>query len=461
VKALIKTFPRNWETAQLGDLVEILDHLRIPVNRSERSERPGSYPYYGATGQVGWIDDYLFNGEYILLGEDGAPFLEPYRPKAYLVRGKFWVNNHAHVLKPKAGVLGQYLIHQLNQVNYRDFVSGTTRLKLPQAPMRRIPIRLAPEAEQQRIAAEIEKQLTRVDAGINLLERSRVSLRGYRAAVLKAACEGRLVPESAMSARLNRSRTLPKGWSWVSLSQVGSVIGGLTKNSSREKLQLKLPYLRVGNVYADELRLEDIRTIGVNPGELDRALLKPNDLLIVEGNGSEDQVGRVALWSGEISPCVHQNHIIKVRVHPPTVAKYVLMWLLSPSGRVSIRQVASSTSGLHTLSLSKVGAIPIALPPPAEQARIVAEVEKRLSILENLSRLVQDNLRRADSLRHSILCHAFSGGLVTQDPDDEPAAILLERIRQEHETAAESQPRRRDRRPAAETEKPRSRRAAR
>ena len=102
-------------------------------------------------------------------------------------------------------------------------------------------------------------------------------------------------------------------WHWTSVGELGDVSGGITKNSSKTNLPVTLPYLRVANVYANELRLDDIAEIGVTKAESARALLVKGDLLVVEGNGSIDQVGRVAVWSGRISPCLHQNHLIKVR----------------------------------------------------------------------------------------------------------------------------------------------------
>ena len=149
--------PPGWASATLADVVDILDKLRVPVNKQARSTRTGTIPYYGATGQVGWIDDYLFDEELILLGEDGAPFLDPLKPKAYFVRGKCWVNNRAHVLSGRQGLSNQFLMYQLNGVDYRGFVSGTTRLKLPQASMRSIPLTIAPYSEQLRVVAVIER----------------------------------------------------------------------------------------------------------------------------------------------------------------------------------------------------------------------------------------------------------------------------------------------------------------
>ncbi|MGI0134282.1 MAG: restriction endonuclease subunit S, partial [Candidatus Micrarchaeaceae archaeon] len=185
--------------------------------------------------------------------------------------------------------------------------------------------------------------------------------------------------------------------------------GGLTKNPKRAKLSNQLPYLRVANVYANELRLGEIEYIGVADSELEKLLVRSGDLLIVEGNGSKDQIGRLAIWDGSIVPCVHQNHLIKVRLVNPAMSKWVLYWLQSPSGRHFVELVASSTSGLYTLSVNKVGDLPILLPPLTEQIRIVAEVERRLSVVEELEATFAFNLQRATRLSQSILKRAFSG----------------------------------------------------
>lgn len=139
----------------LEQAADILDSYRKPVNSKERliliKGKPLDelFPYYGATGQVGWIDSFLTDGEYILLGEDGAPFLNPYAEKAYIIYGKTWVNNHAHILRSKTN--NEFLCYYLNYFNYKNYVSGTTRLKLTQAQMKKIPIPNIPSDEQSRI----------------------------------------------------------------------------------------------------------------------------------------------------------------------------------------------------------------------------------------------------------------------------------------------------------------------
>ncbi len=142
----------------ITDDVEILDYLRKPINTSERLERlsnaTNTYPYYGATGQTGLIDDYLIDGEYVLLGEDGAPFLDKNSLKAYLINGKSWVNNHVHILKSKTN--NKFLMYYLNWFNYYDYVTGTTRLKLNQGMLKKILIPNIPAEIKGRIVSQIE-----------------------------------------------------------------------------------------------------------------------------------------------------------------------------------------------------------------------------------------------------------------------------------------------------------------
>lgn len=162
-------FPAGWELAELGDVVEVLDSRRVPVNAKERAVRPGDVPYYGATGQVGWIDEALFNEELVLLGEDGAPFLDPAKPKAYLVDGPSWVNNHAHVLRALDGVTtNRFLRYALDAADYRPHVNGTTRLKLTKKAMCAMPMRVPPLAEQERIVAALDEHLAPRRGGIGL-----------------------------------------------------------------------------------------------------------------------------------------------------------------------------------------------------------------------------------------------------------------------------------------------------
>ena len=159
--------PDGWTACRLEQVADILDNLRKPINSSERDSRIRNrqidelYPYYGATGQVGLIDDYIINGNYLLLGEDGAPFLDKNAIKAYSISGKSWVNNHAHILSPKIDF--EFLQYSLNQIDYSEYVNGSTRLKLTQTDMRSIKIMLPPLAEQKRIKSKIQILFSQLD----------------------------------------------------------------------------------------------------------------------------------------------------------------------------------------------------------------------------------------------------------------------------------------------------------
>jgi len=163
------SLPAQWKVAPLGAVVDVLDHLREPINKDERAKRVAGkkktelFPYYGATQQQGWIDGYLFDEDLVLLGEDGVPFFEPERPKAYLVSGKCWVNNHAHVLRPRFH-LPAFLGYVLNTTDYSEIVAGATRLKLNKGQMVRIPVPIPPLAEQRRIVAKVEELMGLCDA---------------------------------------------------------------------------------------------------------------------------------------------------------------------------------------------------------------------------------------------------------------------------------------------------------
>ena len=352
---------------------------------------------------------------------------------------------------------------------------GTTFKELSGAAAATIPIPLPPLGEQRRIVAAVETQFARLDAAVAALRRAQANLRRYRASVLKDACEGRLVPAEAELARSDgrdyepaagllervlaqrRARwqsqekrrgkyrepsapdasalpQLPEGWAWATVEQVADIQGGIQKQPKRAPADNAYPFLRVANVLRGSLDLQEVHQIELFTGELDKLRLFSGDLLIVEGNGSPSQIGRMAIWKGEIEDCVHQNHIIRARLYNGIIPEYVESYWNSPTGASQVSMVASSTSGLYTLSVSKVSVLPVPIPPLAEQRRIVAEVERRLSVAQQAQAAVEASLARAERLRQSILKQAFSGRLAPQDPDDEPASALLERIRAERET---------------------------
>ena len=494
--------PNGWAHASLEAVCQILDSRRIPLNNSERSLRIAGksaddlYPYYGATGQVGVIDDFIFDGEHVLLGEDGAPFLDPFKVKSYLVDGKFWVNNHAHILK--SAVLNKYLCHYLNQIDYSDYVTGTTRLKLNQNALKRIPVLVAPIAEQRRIVAKIEELFSELDKGIESLKTARAQLNVYRQAVLKHAFEGKLTaqwreenkdkletPEQLLArikqereARYERQLTewkvavkeweesgksgkkpararmpkpvstmaeeeiahlesLPSGWLWLTAESVGIVQLGRQRSPKNRSKDYPTKYIRAANITEQGLDLDDVLDMDFLPHELTAYRLEKGDLVLSEASGSAAQVGKPAIWDDQIPNCCFQNTVIRHQPYCRDYAAY-LLWLYRffyVSGKFA--QVAGGV-GINHLSAFKFAQIALPLCSLTEQQEIVRLLEERFAAIEWQEREIASALNQAEMLRQAILKKAFNGQLVAQDPNDEPASVLLDRIRAKREQVAKN-----------------------
>lgn len=184
----------------------------------------------------------------------------------------------------------------------------------------------------------------------------------------------------------------------VLLSDVAEVTGGLTKNSKRKDFPIKLPYLRVANVFFDTIDTNEILEIGLTEEEKRKTLLQNGDLLFVEGNGNPEQIGRVAVWQDEIVPCVHQNHLIKARFNlAKMLPTYAMNYFMTQKGREQIREKAVSTSGLYTLSVSKIESLHIPFAPMDRQLQFTDFKEKvdksKLTIRQSLNKL--ETLKKA------------------------------------------------------------------
>lgn len=348
---------------------------------------------------------------------------------------------------------------------------GTTIAGVTKKQLCELPVVLPPLQEQQSIVAEIEKHATRLDAAVTSLQRARVNLKRYRASVLKTACEGRLVPTEAELARregrdyepasvlLDRTLRerrerregqekrggkyrepqppdtsnlppLPEGWVWASIGQCFGVHVGATPSRARsEYWGGNIPWVSSGEVAFSRVRQtrETITENGFNGANLG---LHPPGTVLLGMIGEGKTRGQVAIL--DIAACHNQNSAAIRVSETDLVPEYLYYFLWSEYEHVRKR---GSGGNQPALNRSRVEEIAFPLPPLAEQRRIVAEVERHLSVIQAAEEIVEGNLKRADRLRQAILRRAFEGQLVPQDPTDEPASVLLERIRAEREHA--------------------------
>ena len=366
----------------------------------------------------------------------------------------------------------------INSPEFRDnvasFQSGSTRKRISRKNLGTIPLPVPPLPEQRRIVAGIETQFTRLDASVSALRRAQANLKRYRASVLKAACEGWLVPTEAELARSEgrdyepagillkrilaerRARwesqvkrrgkykepstpdasdlpELPEGWVWSAIGQCFEVYVGATPRRAREDYwNGEVPWVSSGEVSFNRITStrESITIEGLKNTSTD---LHPAGTVLLGMIGEGRTRGQVSIL--DISACNSQNSAAIRVSEAGTSPEFVFYFLRSQYQET--RQIGSGNNQ-PALNKSRVQEILFPLPPLAEQTRIVAEVERRLSVVQQAEATVEASLARAERLRQSILKQAFSGKLVPQNPDDEPTSALLERIRAEREAEAQA-----------------------
>jgi type I restriction enzyme, S subunit len=202
--------------------------------------------------------------------------------------------------------------------------------------------------------------------------------------------------------------TNPKGWPLKVLGDVADVAGGLQVTSARAGNPISMPYLRVANVYRDRLDLSEVKNIRVTEAERARATLKHGDVLVVEGHGNPEELGRAAVWRDEIAGCAHQNHLIRVRATPGILGPtFLSAFLNSSSGKKQMLVLGKTTSGLNTISTNNVRSVRIVVPPLERQVEY-AEV---VSGIGKLGGTMQRRGAGDESLFNALVARAFSGAL--------------------------------------------------
>ena len=348
---------------------------------------------------------------------------------------------------------------------------------------------IAPSNEQQRIVAEIEKQLSRLDAGVAALKRVQANLKRYRAAVLRTACEGRLVttegelarqegrayePAETLLQRILCERRvrweadqltkmeaqrrlplndtwkakyqepaapitsdlpgLPEGWYWATIGQTTLIDSGeafLKRDYSPDGLRLlQIANVGFGTTLWDQRNFLPYSFANIFPEQM----LSVGDIVVALNRPILNNRLKVAQVRQSDLPAILYQRVGKLKSIQPYSAKWLFVFCRSPQMTNAVRSRLQGTDQPY-LNTSLVPDIPLPLPPLSEQERIVTEVERRLSVIDELEATVTANLKRAERMRQAILKRAFSGQLVPQDPNDEPASVLLERILAERATS--------------------------
>lgn len=416
--------PANWCWTYLKNVSDCLDNFRKPINANERNARLGDVPYYGATGQVGWIDDYLTNEELVLLGEDGAPFLDLLKNKAYLINGKAWVNNHAHILRSKFGTMGnRLLIEYLNSFDFTGFVTGTTRLKLTQASMNKIIIPLPPLAEQQRIVERIESLFAKLDEAKENLQNVLDGFETRKAAILHKAFTGELTANWRKQHGVSM-----ESWESVKVSNLcENIVCGKTPTSYIDN-NGDIPYLKVYNIVNNKIDFDSKPQYipkKIHESKLKSSILKPKDVIM---NIVGPPLRKIAIIPDTYSEWNMNQAIVRFRTKEKLYYKYLYYYLIYPKTLDDIICETKGVVGQANISITQSRNLNINLPTFSEQTEIVRIIDELFVKEQQAKELAENVLDKIELIKKSILARAFRGELGTNNPADEPAVELLKRM---------------------------------
>ena len=366
----------EWQTVKLGDVCDVLDKLRKPITKKDRIS--GNYPYYGATGIVDWVHDYIFDEKLVLIGEDGAKWSAG-DATAFIATGKYWVNNHAHVLRPKPQlVLHEWISYYLTGVDLSEFVTGLTVPKLNQAQLKLIPIPLPPLAEQQRIVAKLDAAFSEIDKGIALAEVRSVQVENLKKTVAVDAFK-----ES-------------KSWVMTTLGEYYDVRDGT--HDSPKYVESGFPFVTSKNLKSGKLDLSNVKYIAQQDYESinKRSKVDVGDILMA----MIGTIGNPILITDE--PFYAIKNVALFKTNSAQSPKFLQYFLNLPD---TINKMIADAKGTTQkfVGLGYLRAFPLSVPPLAEQQRIVAKLDAAFAKIDIAKTAILQSKANYQALKSAIL----------------------------------------------------------
>ena len=389
--------PQGWVWTTLESCTINRDNERIPVASAIRSKQQHKkYDYYGAAGIIDKVDNYIFNERLLLVGEDGANLLSRAKNNAFFAEGKFWVNNHAHILDSYPKKVLDFVAIVINSMNLEKYISGSAQPKLSQDNLNRIPIPLPPLAEQQRIVAEIERWFSLIDTIEQGKENLQNTIKQTKNKILDLAIHGKLVPQdpsdepaSELLKRINpkaqitcdneHSEKLPKGWY---LSTLGDCFkwgsGGTPESTVKAYYEGNIPWLVIGDLNDSIVTFasKHISQLGIYNSSA-KVLTKGTLLMAMYGS-----IGKLGIAGMELAT----NQAIAY-AKPNEINTYYLFYYLL-ANRDNFYMLGKGGTQKN-ISQTLIKSYPFLLPPLAEQKRIVLKIEELFSIIDTVEQTLQ------------------------------------------------------------------------
>lgn len=365
---------------KIEDICYILDKKRVPITASNRE--PGPYPYYGANGVQDYVAGFLFDDELVLLAEDGGNFGSKDKPIAYRVSGKCWVNNHAHVLKPKEGVDVDYLCYALMFYDVSNIVNGATRQKLTQADMRKMEIHV-PSIEEQHKTVKILKKLCDL-----------ISYRQQQLTKLDELVKARFV-EIFGDVIHNDKKWKEYRFSDITSSRLGKML-----DAKQQTGKHSFPYLANANVQWFRFETDNLNRMDFNEAEQVEFSLKDGDLLVCEGG----EIGRCAVWHNQVQSCYFQKALHRVRCNQEIILPdYLAWWFKFNCENNGFAAIEGAKATIAHLPGAKLKQLLVVVPPIERQYRFVDFIEQT----DVVKVTVQKSLEQMETLKKALMQQYF------------------------------------------------------
>ncbi len=454
--------PKNWVWCRLGEMSINCDGERIPISQSEREKKEKIYDYYGASGVIDKIDGYTHDGKYLLIGEDGANLKAKSTPIAFIAEGKFWVNNHAHVLNFLDDTTLMFMEYCLNAVDIKPFITGGFQPKLSQGNLNIIPIPLPPLSEQERIVefmqdfgnqsliedkeyfdSEIEEKVLELHESQLMGNQLSTELthqldlvKQLRQSFLREAMQGKLVAPSndgetgqqllekikAEKAQLIAAKKLkkdkdlppikteeipfeiPEHWTWCRLGEVGKIMGGGTPSmSNSDYWDGNIPWVSPKDMWTEYVSDTEMKVTMKGVQESSTNLVPIGSLLIVGRSGILKRKLPVAI---NIVECT-VNQDMKVIVPYIQSTNRFLQLLLWGLEGIVLKEYVKFGMTVHSLKYDEFAQMPIPFPPLSEQQRIVEKLESLMQTCDALEASIKDSQVQNQQLLQQVLREAL------------------------------------------------------
>ena len=429
--------PESWEWVRFGTITINRDSERVPLSVDERSKLKKTYDYYGASGVIDKVENYLFDKPLLLIGEDGANLINRSTPIAFIAKGKYWVNNHAHVLDYINEGLMQYMCWYINAISLVDYVTGTAQPKMNQEKMNSILVALPPLAEQHRIVAKIEELLPKVEEygkAQEALDKLNAELPDrLKKCILQEAIEGRLVPQdpndepaSVLLAKIRKEKEqlvkagklkkkdlietpitddeipfeIPESWEWVRLGEIS------TYANTKKKINAATAAPNLWGLDLEDIekggRLLSFKSVGERKAIGDKTCFLEGDILYSKLRPYLLKIlvaPKDGICTPEIIPFTCYGDICKEYIVSLLKSSYVDEYINSVTFGVKMPRVSTET----------MTSLVLPLPPFAEQHRIVKKLEQ---VLGEIDKLKLETLRDLDLAEQSGMVHTKADGSV-------------------------------------------------